>query len=216
MHFTRQRRPGNQRIKCPLGQPQMSVGAVMQYQPGGCHRANTAWPLAGGAQRGMSSRRWPSHPADLESVLGASHRGFESRIHRILRQPLTRHYAAQKKPVPRPRRGQERGDRPLRVEALGPDLQPGGARPDHSDRPQAALPKEGYSIITPLQKPQRNPRDPNADWPSRAAPPKATIRAARTSDAAADGLVPRSISSMTGGRGCLVKARHPRPPAPPR
>ena len=97
MQFTRQRGPGNQRIKCPLGQPQMSVGGVMQYQPGGCHRTNPAWPLAGGAQRVDVVRTSPSHPRRLGSVLGASPSGFGSCI---LRQPLTRHYAAQKKPVP--------------------------------------------------------------------------------------------------------------------
>ena len=52
MHFTRQRRPGNQRIKCPLGQPQMSVGGVMQYQPGrvpqGEYRLAVSWRRSAG------------------------------------------------------------------------------------------------------------------------------------------------------------------------
>ena len=52
MHFTRQRRSGNQRIKCPLGQPQMSVGGVMQYQPGrvpqGEYRLAVSWRRSAG------------------------------------------------------------------------------------------------------------------------------------------------------------------------
>src|SRR5262249_7722483 len=91
-----------------------------------------------------------------------------------------------KNPVPRPRRGQERGDRPLRVEAHGPDLQPGGARPDPRGPASGSPREEHYVSIRPPYEPQRNPtreqirlpvqggslRGDSPGWPALRTPPR--------------------------------------------
>jgi anti-anti-sigma factor len=70
-----------------------------------------------------AAARWAAERIELPGVPGCPGVTVRSR---------TKH------PVPRPCRGQERGDSPLRVEAHGPDLQPGGHGRVLSDRPQAA------------------------------------------------------------------------------